>query len=300
MDKVIDFVSLSFSSLKDYIALLKPRVITLVFFTGLTAVILASLSVKSIDILSTLIALLCIACGSGGAGVINMWYDRDIDAIMRRTQNRPIPDGRILPNDALLYALTLCISSVLLMLIFVNFISSLLLFIAIIYYGFIYTVLLKRRTVQNIVIGGAAGAFPPLIGWSAVTGDISLESIILFLIIFFWTPPHFWALALKSCDDYQLAGIPMLPVVHGHKNTKIQMIVYTIILSIISLLPYFLGFSGLVYFIVSAILNSIFIYYSFVVYKDESKCMKMFYFSVVYLFLLFTAIIVDKLILVFL
>lgn len=298
MEKVIDLVSIS--SIRDYITLLKPRVISLVFFTGLTAVILASLTVKSIDIFSTLIALLCIACGSGGAGVINMWYDRDIDAIMRRTQNRPIPDGRVSPNDALLYGLTLCVLSVLLMLICVNFISSFLLFIAMVYYGFIYTVLLKRKTVQNIVIGGAAGAFPPLIGWSAVTGQVSLESVILFLIIFFWTPPHFWALALKSSGDYQLAGVPMLPVVCGHKKTKVQIIIYTVILSVVSLLPYFFGFSGLLYFIVSAVLNGMFIYHSFAVYKDESRCMKMFYFSVIYLFLLFTAIIVDKLILVFL
>lgn len=284
--------------IKDYFILTKPRVVYLVLFTAFTSMILAAENALHFNIGSAVIALLCIAAGAGGAGAINMWYDSDIDEIMSRTRNRPIPAGKISGQAVLIFGLALSFASVLLMGAFVNILASALLTSAIFYYSVIYTVLLKRRTPQNIVIGGGAGAFPPLIGWAAMTGSVSLESLILFLIIFFWTPPHFWALALKKSNysDYLRAEVPMLPIVAGAKQTKIQIIIYSFILAAVAMLPFIFNFSGIIYLAASLILNILFLYYAFAVYKDEKKyCMKMFYFSIMYLFTLFIAMIIDNL-----
>src|SRR5215475_8806031 len=212
---------------KDYVDLLKPRVMSLVVFTGLVGVLIAPAHIHPFE---AFLAVLAIALGSGAAGAINMWYERDIDALMARTADRPLPAGRVAPDDALGLGVLLSIFSVLLMAVSTNFVAALLLIAAILFYVFVYTVWLKRRTPQNIVIGGAAGAFPPMIGWAAVTGDVSATPIALFLLIFLWTPPHFWALALYCSDDYRRAGVPMLPVVAGARETKRQMLAYTLLL----------------------------------------------------------------------
>ncbi|MDP1964063.1 MAG: heme o synthase, partial [Reyranella sp.] len=210
---------------RDYVDLLKPRVMSLVVFTGLVGVLIAPAHLHPF---TAALAVLAIALGSGAAGAINMWYERDLDALMARTRNRPLPAGRVAPDDALGLGVLLSIFSVLLMAVATNFVAAALLAAAILFYVFVYTIWLKRRTPQNIVIGGAAGAFPPMIGWAAVTGDVSAVSIALFLLIFLWTPPHFWALALYRCDDYRRAGVPMLPVVAGARETKRQMLIYTV------------------------------------------------------------------------
>ncbi len=226
--RTIDEVGEQWAGPGDFLALLKPRVTSLVVVTGLVGVMMAP---GAIHPLIALVAVLCIAIGSGAAGAINMWYDRDIDAIMERTRGRPIPTGRIAPGDALGFGVVLAIGSVAMMGLAVNVVAAGLLAAAILFYVFVYTMWLKRRTPQNIVIGGAAGAFPPMIGWAAVTGTVSVESALLFALIFFWTPPHFWALALYRRGDYEKAGIPMLPVVAGKTETKKQMIAYTILLA---------------------------------------------------------------------
>src|ERR671910_1274990 len=201
----------------DFMALMKLRVMSLVVFTGLAGLLVAP---GSLHPLLAAVAVLCIAVGAGAAGVINMWYDRDIDALMRRTRKRPIPAGRVAPDEALAFGVTLSLFSVMVMGVAVNWTAAALLALASAFYVFVYTVWLKRRTPQNIVIGGAAGAFPPMIGWAAVTGGVSVEAMALFLIIFVWTPPHFWALALFRNEDYVRAGVPMLPVVAGERETK--------------------------------------------------------------------------------
>src|SRR5215475_8933612 len=212
---------------RDYVDLLKPRVMSLVVFTGLVGVLIAPVHIHPFEVF---LAVLAIALGSGAAGCINMWYERDLDALMTRTANRPLPAGRVAPDDALGLGVLLSIFSVLLMAVSTNFVAALLLIAAILFYVFVYTIWLKRRTPQNIVIGGAAGAFPPMICWAAVTGDVSAIPITLFLLIFLWTPPHFWALALYCSDDYRRAGVPMLPVVAGTGATKSQMMAYTLLL----------------------------------------------------------------------
>ncbi|CAN0570178.1 unnamed protein product, partial [Laminaria digitata] len=232
------------SRVSDFIALLKPRVMSLVVFSGAVGLFVAP---GALHPLLAIVAILCIAVGSGAAGAINMWYERDIDALMSRTANRPIPAGRVAAGDALGFAVILAVFSVGLMGLATNWVAAGLLAAAILFYVFVYTIWLKRRTPQNIVIGGAAGAFPPMIGWAAVTGDVSLVSAALFAIIFLWTPPHFWALALYRSGDYARAGVPMMPVVAGRSSTKRQMLAYTILLVPVSLTPYFLGGAGLVY-----------------------------------------------------
>ena len=256
---------LSPSRVRDYFALLKPRVMSLVIFTAITGVYLAP---GHIHPFIAIIAILCISVGSGAAGAINMWYDRDIDNIMNRTKKRPIPSGRVLPEDALYIGVFLSCASVALMGLAVNILSAGLLAFAIFFYGYIYTVLLKRSTPQNIVIGGAAGALPPLIGWTCVTGQITIEPIILFLIIFLWTPPHFWALSLYSAGDYKLANIPMMPVVAGLKSTKKQMLIYSVLLAIVTILPFSLHFAGYIYLYTAIILNIIFVALAINVYLD--------------------------------
>ena len=229
----------------DYFALLKPRVMSLVVFTGLVGMAVAPGTLHPVLAFT---ALLCIAVGAGASGAINMWYDADIDAIMERTKERPIPAGRVSANEALAFGTVLSVASVVLMGLAVNYVAAFLLAVTISFYVFVYTMWLKRRTPQNIVIGGAAGAFPPMIGWAAVSGDVSVESMVLFAIIFMWTPPHFWALSLWRDIDYAKAGVPMLPVVAGREATRKQIVLYSILLFPVAIMPYFLGYAGIFYY----------------------------------------------------
>ncbi|MDX1949789.1 MAG: heme o synthase [Rickettsiales bacterium] len=286
-------ISSQFSEVKDYISLLKPRVMSLVVFTGLCGMLIAP---GEINPLIAFIAIFCITIGSGASGAINMWYERETDKLMKRTQNRPLPQGRINPANALDFAGIIAFFSVFLMAFAVNILSAFLLLSAILFYVFIYTIWLKPSTPQNIVIGGAAGAFPPMIGWAAVTGDLTIMPIILFLIIFLWTPPHFWALAIYKNEDYQKANIPMMPVIYGVDETKKQMLLYTIVLFAVTLIPFFYGFSGNLYLASAVILGLKFLHHSIIVFKnpEEKNCRKMFGFSILYLFLLFTFLVLDK------
>ena len=283
------------SSVGDFVQLLKPRVMSLVVFTSFVGLVIAP---DTLHPVLASIAILCIAIGSGAAGAINMWYDRDIDAVMERTANRPIPSGRVAPNDALVFGGLLSLFSVGLLGLTTNWVAGGLLASAILFYVFIYTVWLKRRTPQNIVIGGAAGAFPPMIGWAAVTGDVAAMPLVLFAIIFFWTPPHFWALALFRSGDYSRAGIPMLPVVAGRRTTKLQMLVYTVLLLPLTLSPYFFGATGLIYAIGAAMLGLLFIASAVCVWREpdeagDRRARQMFGFSILYLFLLFALLLAD-------
>jgi protoheme IX farnesyltransferase len=283
---------------KDYVDLLKPRVMSLVVFTGLVGVLIAPAHIHPFE---AVLAVVAIALGSGAAGCINMWFERDLDALMARTANRPLPAGRVEPDDALGLGVLLSIFSVLLMALATNFVAAALLTAAILFYVFIYTIWLKRRTPQNIVIGGAAGAFPPMIGWAAVTGDVSAVGIALFLLIFLWTPPHFWALALYRSDDYRRAGVPMLPVVAGPRATKLQMLVYTVVLVPVALAPTLLGAVGWLYGAVAVVLSAGFIGQAIAVWRapDDRRghgaARRMFKFSLLYLAVLFAALPIDRL-----
>lgn len=283
------------SAVQDYVSLLKPKVMSLVVFTGFAGLWVAP-GFSALHPLLAATAILCIALGAGAAGAINMWYDRDIDAVMNRTKNRPIPMGRVVADEALSFGVVLSVLSVLTMGLALNWVAAALLAIANLFYVFVYTIWLKRRTPQNIVIGGAAGAFPPMIGWAAVTGDITLAPILLFCIIFFWTPPHFWALSLFANDDYKRANVPMLPVVAGERITKIQMMVYSVILIPLSISPYFVGVAGIWYGAAALALSLFFLYTNIKVLLDKThKSAKlMFGYSVFYLFALFTALMIDK------
>jgi protoheme IX farnesyltransferase len=242
------------------------------------------------------VAVLCIAIGAGAAGAINMWYDRDIDALMERTRKRPIPSGRVAPDKALAFGVMLALFSVALMGVAVNWTAAGLLAFAIGFYVFVYTVWLKRRTPQNIVIGGAAGAFPPMIGWAAVTGAISLESLVLFLIIFMWTPPHFWALALYRTGDYAKAGVPMLPVVAGKTETRRQILIYAVLLVPLSFAPLALGMAGIAYGMAATIMGACFLLLAVRVLREQGArtARRMFRFSILYLFVLFAALIIEQ------
>ena len=240
------------AEVRDFVRLLKPRVMSLVVFSGFAGLFVAPGSIHPV---LAAVAVLCIAVGAGAAGAINMWFDRDIDAIMVRTRGRPIPRGKVDPDDALAFGTVLSLGSVVIMALAVNYVAAGLLAVAILFYVFIYTMWLKRSTPQNIVIGGAAGAFPPMIGWAAVTGGVSLESVVLFGLIFLWTPPHFWALALYRRGDYADAGVPMLPVVAGVRETKKQMFIYTILLFPCAIAPYWLGVAGPLYGMAAAALG---------------------------------------------
>jgi protoheme IX farnesyltransferase len=241
------------------------------------------------------VAVLCIAVGAGAAGAINMWYDRDIDAVMQRTRHRPLPAGRVVPEEALSFGVTLSLFSFMLMGVAVNWTAAALLALASGFYIFVYTIWLKRRTPQNIVIGGAAGAFPPMIGWAAVTGTVSLESMALFLIIFMWTPPHFWALALYREGDYAKAGVPMLPVVAGKDETRRQMLVYSMLLVPLSLAPVALGMAGAIYGTVAVATGGYFLWLALGVRRagDDASARRLFGFSILYLFALFAALIAE-------
>ena len=281
------------ASVGDYFALLKPRVMSLVVFTGFTGLYLAPGALHPVLAFT---AVLCIALGAGASGAINMWYDRDIDVLMERTRKRPVADGRIEPGVALGFGVSLAAASVILMGLAVNTTAAALLLLTILFYVFVYTMWLKRRTPQNIVIGGAAGALPPVVGWAAVSGDISLYPLILFAIIFVWTPPHFWALALYRAGDYAKAGVPMLPVVSGVAHTKRHILGYSLVLFATALAPALLGFASLFYGVCAALLGGCFLVAALRVLRHEGDrpARQMFGFSILYLFMIFAILIVDK------
>jgi protoheme IX farnesyltransferase len=269
---------------------------SLVVFTALVGLMVAP---GTIQPFIGIVAICAIALGAGASGALNMWYDADIDAIMSRTANRPIPAGIITPDAALTFGLTLAFISVLILGVAVNLLSGALLAFTIFFYAFIYSHWLKRSTAQNIVIGGAAGAFPPMIGWAAVTNSIGIESIVLFAIIFIWTPPHFWALALYRSDDYKKAGIPMMPNVAGNRSTQNQILGYSLVLSVVGTLPWILGFAGISYAVISVLLGAVFVYFAYGVQQMSStdKAMKpakkLFGFSIFYLFMLFATLLIE-------
>jgi protoheme IX farnesyltransferase len=278
------------ASVGDFIELLKPRVMSLVVFTAFTGMVAAPGSIHPV---LGVIALLAITIGAGAAGALNMWYDADIDARMARTAARPIPRGRLTPDEALSFGSVLSVFSVLTLGVLINWTAGALLAITIAFYIFIYTMWLKRLTPQNIVIGGAAGSFPPMIGWAVVTGGVSIDSVLMFLIIFMWTPPHFWALALYRCRDYERVGVPMLPVVAGPTETRRQIWLYSLVLVPLAMLPSAIGLAGVVYAVSSAVLGAIFLYFAWRVRKvtegreADAAAKRLFTFSILYLFLLF-------------
>jgi len=282
----------------DYLALLKPTVMQLVVFTGFVGLVVAP---GAINPFIAIIAVACIAIGAGGSAALNMWYDSDIDAIMSRTQNRPIPSGRMTREEALVFGVVLSGFSVALLGLATNWIAAGLLAFTIFFYVVIYTMWLKRSTPQNIVIGGAAGAFPPMVGWAAVTGSVSLESVVLFLIIFLWTPPHFWALALYKQSDYGAAGVPMMPNVVGNRSTQVQIFVYTLLLAAAAMLPSVLGFAGWIYTAVAVVTGLSFSYLSWrLLMTREDVAMRksarsLFNYSLSYLFIVFFAFMTDDL-----
>ena len=283
-------------SIIDYAILLKPRVMSLVLFTGIVGMVMAP---GSVSLLTYLIAIVCIGVGAGASGAINMWYDRDIDSKMERTMERPIPAGRMHPSNALWFGIILSLLSVMAMAAWVNFLSAILLAGTIVYYIIIYTVWLKRRTPQNIVIGGGSGALPPMIGWAVVTGGISLDSILLFAIIFMWTPPHFWALALYRSGDYEKAGVPMMPAVSGVPETKRQMLIYTILLLPITVAPAFTGLISIPAGAFVGLLGLWFIRHAYTVLRSDGfdAPRAMFRFSILHLFLIFVIFLIDRTIL---
>jgi len=282
------------ASVRDYIALLKPRVMSLVVFTGAVGLLVAPGSLHPV---LAAVAILCIAVGSGAAGAINMWYDRDIDAVMDRTNARPIPSGRVNADDAVAFGAILAGFSVLVMAMAVNYLAAALLAATIGFYVFVYTMWLKRTTPQNIVIGGAAGAVPPVIGWAAATGEISLASIAMFGVIFLWTPPHFWALALWRRGDYARAGVPMLSVTAGDAETKRQILIYTLVMAPLGVSPVFFGVGGMVYAALAAVLGGFFVIGAIRVWRaaddDHGPAKALFGYSIFYLFALFGALLAD-------
>ena len=269
---------------------------SLAVFTSVSGLIL---SPATLHPFLCVLSIFCISLGAGASGAINMWFDRDIDKMMERTKNRPIPSKKIMAGDALGFGIILSLVSVIILGLSVNYFAAFLLALSIGFYIFIYTIWLKRRTPQNIVIGGAAGAFPPVIGWACATGDVSTFPIILFVLIFIWTPPHFWALALYKDTEYSRAKIPMLPVIKGQRKTKQQILVYSLLLFLVSLSPYYLGFSGIIYFYSSIILGAYFVYLAYKIFKSNDKnktiyAPKLFKFSILYLYLLFLILVIDK------
>jgi protoheme IX farnesyltransferase len=284
----------SYANIGDYVALTKPRVMSLVVFTALVGLMVAP---GDIDPFGDAVALLCIAAGAGSAGALNMWYDADLDAMMARTAMRPIPSGRISRSEALVFGLMLGVCAIVALGALLNMAAAALLAFTIFFYVVVYTMWLKRRTPQNIVIGGAAGALPPVIGWVAVAGNVGLEPLILFLIIFLWTPPHFWALSLNLVGDYARAGVPMLPVVAGRAETKRQILLYSVLLVPVSLLPWALGFSGAIYGTAAAMLGAVMIFLSWQVRRSNDQerrpARRLFVFSMLYLVLLFGVLLMS-------
>ena len=293
-------VSLDFNELiKSLYLLMKPRVMSLVIFTCAVGLLTSN---SNIGIIDAMIGITLVALGAGAAGCLNMWYESDLDALMTRTCLRPIPTGKINRNQALTFGVLLSVISVIALNYFSNFLSASLLLFTIFFYLFVYTIWLKRKTPQNIVIGGAAGALPPVIGWTIATNTISLEPLALFLIIFIWTPSHFWALSLYKADDYKKAKIPMLPLTDGIEKTKVYIFIYSLLMLPIIIFPYWINFSGLIYLIPALVLT---IYYNFICFDlyqfkknkfDLKKAKKVFGYSILYLFLIFVLLLIDSLI----
>ena len=286
-----------FSHAKAFFNLMKPRVMSLVIFTCTVGLLIAPIKVNFIDSIFSLIA---VALGAGAAGALNMWYESDLDSIMTRTCLRPIPTGKLTRNQALIFGILASFVSVISLYIFSNLIAATILMITILFYVFVYTIWLKRKTPQNIVIGGAAGALPPIIGWAIATNGIALEPITLFFIIFIWTPSHFWALSLYKSEDYKKAKIPMLPITAGIKTTKLNILIYALILFPVAILPFLLNFSGGVYFLLSGTLSAYYVFISYKLFKEKNPikekklATKLFTYSILYLFMIFTFILVDK------
>ena len=280
----------------DFIELMKPRVMSLVVFTAWIGLMIAP---GDIHFLEATVTIACIAVAAGASGAINMWYDRDIDAVMDRTKARPIPSGRIRAPDALSFGMIMALLAVIVLGLATNWIAAGLLAFSVFFYAVIYTIWLKRLTPQNIVIGGAAGAFPPMIGWAAVTGAIEINSIILFLIIFMWTPPHFWALGLFRNEDYTKANVPMLPVVAGEQHTKRQIVIYSALLVPLGIAPAFTGLAGILYLLSAAVLGIIFLLGTIAVWREDGQATgfaaarRLFGFSILYLFMIFLLLLID-------
>jgi protoheme IX farnesyltransferase len=281
----------------DYVALMKPRVMFLVVFTALVGLVAAPGSMHPVLAIA---ALICIAAGAGAAGALNMWFDADIDATMARTAARPVPRGRIAPEEARDFGMVLATFSVLCLGLMANWLAAALLAATIAFYVLVYTMWLKRATPQNIVIGGAAGAVPPMIGWAAATGSVSLAPVVLFLIIFVWTPPHFWALALLRTKEYARAGVPMLPVVAGPDATRLQILIYSLILAPLGMVPAIIGLGGTLYMAAAAVLGSLFVVMALDCYRQrvgeaaDRAAKNLFAYSVLYLFLLFAVLLVEQ------
>ncbi|WP_435202501.1 heme o synthase [Qipengyuania sp. 902] len=283
---------------RDFFALTKPRVMTLVIFTGMCGLLAAP---GSINPILGFTAILCIAMGAGGSAVLNQWWEADIDGGMKRTAQRPLPTGRMRREDARDFGIVMSVASVLIMGVAIHWLAAIILLVAIVYYAVIYTMWLKPRTPQNIVIGGGAGAFPPMIGWVAVTSDITLMPVLLFAIIFMWTPPHFWALALFVKTDYENVGIPMMPNVRGEKSTRRQILVYSVLLVPLAATPWFIGGTGPIYGVAALALSLAFLALSIPVAFREKQAddtmkpeKRLFAFSIVYLFALFAVLVVDR------
>ena len=288
-----------FSYFRAFFNLMKPRVMSLVIFTCAVGLLIAP---EKISFTNAICSLIAVALGSGAAGALNMWYESDLDSLMTRTCLRPIPTGKLTKNQALIFGILSSVISIIALYTFSNLISASILAITILFYFFVYTVWLKRKTPQNIVIGGAAGALPPVIGWAIATNGISLEPIILFLIIFVWTPSHFWALSLYKTDDYRKARIPMLPITSGIQTTKLNIFIYAIILFPIALSPYFFNFSGPIYLTLATIMSGYYVLISYKLLKEKNAknekkiASKLFAYSILYLFLIFVFILIDKII----
>jgi heme o synthase len=288
--------AISEASVGDYLALMKPRVMSLVVFTALVGLMVAPGHLHPV---LGFAALLCIAVGAGAAGALNMWFDADVDAVMSRTKSRPIPAGRVLPQEALGFGMTLAVGSVAVLGLVANWLAAGLLAFTIFFYVAIYTAWLKRSTPQNIVIGGAAGAFPPMIGWAAATGAVGLESVLMFLIIFFWTPPHFWALSLWRTQDYARAGIPMLPVVAGPAETRRQILIYALVLAPIGASPWLFGYAGPIYGVTAAAAGAVMAHLAMQLHRfgdtpaGDRAAKRLFGLSILYLFLLFAVLLID-------
>jgi len=286
-----------FSYIKAFFNLMKPSVMSLVIFTCAVGLLIAPAEINFVD---ATFSLLAVALGSGAAGALNMWYESDLDSLMTRTCLRPIPTGKLTKNQALIFGILSSIVSVVVLYFFSNLISATILAITILFYVFVYTIWLKRKTPQNIVIGGASGSLPPVIGWSIATNGITLEPIILFIIIFVWTPSHFWALSLYKSEDYKKAKIPMLPVISGIQTTKLNIFIYSLILFPIAISPFFFDFSGFIYFMISTILSGYYIFISYKLLKEKDSVnekklsKKLFGYSILYLFVIFTSILIDS------
>ncbi len=293
----VEDARISSAGVGDYIELLKPRVMSLVVFTALVGLVLAPGHLHPV---LSVIAILSIAVGAGASGALNMWYDADIDALMSRTASRPVPSGRVAPGEALGFGLALSLFSVMTLGLATNWFAGAFLAFTIFFYSVVYTIWLKRWTPQNIVIGGAAGAFPPMIGWAAVTGGVSIESFLLFAIIFVWTPPHFWALALVKSEDYRRAGVPMLPNVAGETATRRQILLYSLILVPLGCAPALMGFAGLAYGVISAIAGAAFLWFAWRVLmvtegREATKaCWRLFAYSIFYLFGLYAVLLIER------